>query len=129
MDEKFNEATHNRPEGDRPVDAPIVKIDIPSFIKQLKKEKAWDKNDRNSITVFKTDKMRVVLLAMHRKAEMSTERPENVLTVQVIKGKLRISTKDDSKEITNEEMLALHEGIDYKIKALKKSIFLLTVAG
>ena len=128
MDEKFNDATRNRPEGERPVDAPMVKIDIPSFTRQIKKEKAWEKNDRNSITVFKTGKMRVVLVAMHKKAEMSTERPENVLTIQVIKGKLRVETKDDSKEITDEEMLALHEGIDYKIKAVKKSLFILTIA-
>ena len=33
MEEKYNEATINRPEGDRPVDAPVVLIDIPDFIK------------------------------------------------------------------------------------------------
>ena len=58
MDEKFNEATKNRPAGDRLLDSPVVLMDIPTFIKQLRNEKAWEENDRNSITVFKTGKMR-----------------------------------------------------------------------
>ncbi len=52
------DSTHNRPEGDRKIDSPVLLIDIPSFIKQVKDEKAWGKNDRNAITVFKADKMR-----------------------------------------------------------------------
>ncbi|MGI8584377.1 MAG: hypothetical protein ACR2KX_19465, partial [Chitinophagaceae bacterium] len=83
MEERHNEATINRPEGDRPVDAPVVLVDIPDLIKQLKKEKAWDKNDRNAITVFKSDKLRIVLVAMHKKAEMTTEHPENIFSLQV----------------------------------------------
>ena len=39
MDEKYNESTINRPEGERLVDAPVVQIDIPGFIKRIKREK------------------------------------------------------------------------------------------
>ena len=38
MKEKFNEATFNRPEGDRPIDSPLLTIDLPSLIKQIKNE-------------------------------------------------------------------------------------------
>src|SRR5665811_197911 len=127
MEEKYNEATINRPEGDRPVDAPVVLIDIPDFIKQLKKEKAWDKNDRNAITVFKNDKMRVILVAMHKKAEMTTEHPENIFSLQVIDGKVKLHTSEKIIEVREEQLFVLHANIPYKVEALKKSIFLLTV--
>jgi quercetin dioxygenase-like cupin family protein len=127
MEEKYNEATINRPEGDRPVDAPVVLIDIPDFIKQLKKEKAWDKNDRNAITVFKSDKMRVILVAMHKKAEMTTEHPENIFSLQVIDGKVKLHTSEKTIEVREEQLFVLHANIPYKVEALKKSIFLLTV--
>lgn len=39
MEVKFNTATIHRPEGDRLIDAPLVTIDLVSFIKQVKKEK------------------------------------------------------------------------------------------
>jgi quercetin dioxygenase-like cupin family protein len=127
MEERHNESTINRPEGERPVDAPIVKIDIPDFIKRIKKEKAWDKNDRNAITVFKSDKMRIVLVAMKKKAEMTTERPENIFSLQVIDGKVKLHTAEKKIEVREDEMFVLHANIPYKIEALKKSIFLLTV--
>ena len=127
MEEKFNEATINRPEGDRPVDAPLLSVNIPDLIKQIKKEKAWDKNDRNAITVFKSDKMRIILVAMHKKAEMTTERPENIFSLQVLDGKLKLHTDVKTIDVREEELFVLHANIAYKIEAVKKSIFLLTV--
>ena len=127
MEERHNEATTNRPEGERPIDAPLVLVNIPEFIKKIKKEKAWDKNDRNAITVFKSDKLRIILVAMHKKAEMTTERPENIFSVQVISGKVKLDTAGKSFDVSEEDLLVLHPNITYKIVALRKSVFLMTV--
>ncbi|MDQ6755702.1 MAG: hypothetical protein M3004_02090 [Bacteroidota bacterium] len=127
MEEKHNESTINRPEGERPVDAPFVIVNIPEFIKKIKKEKAWDKNDRNAITVFKSDRMRIVLVAMRKKAEMTTERPENIFSVQMIEGKVKLHTDVKTIEVREEDLFILHANIPYKIEAVKKCIFLLTV--
>lgn len=127
MDEKFNEATKNRPAGDRLVDSPVVLMDIPSFIKQLKSEKAWDENDRNSITVFKTGKMRIVIVALHKNAEMTTDHPDNVFSLQVIEGKIKLFANNDTVEVRKEQVIALHDKISYRVQALKKSVFLLTL--
>jgi quercetin dioxygenase-like cupin family protein len=127
MEETHNESTKNRPEGDRLVDAPVVTVNIPEFIKKLKKEKAWDKNDRNAITVFKSDKMRIILVAMHKKAVMTTEHPENIFSVQVLDGKLRLQTIEKKFDVRSEEIFVLHAHIPYEIHALKRSVFLLTL--
>lgn len=129
MEEKHNESTINRPEGDRPVDAPQVLIDIDSYIKQIKGEKAWDKNDRNSITVFKSDKLSIILGALHKNAVMQTERPENIFSIQVIKGKIKLNANNKTTVIEEEQVFVLHENIPYKIEAVKKTYFLLTVIG
>jgi hypothetical protein len=127
MEVKYNEATINRPEGDRPIDSPAVVIDLPSFIEQIKSEKAWEENDRNSITVFKSSKMRIIVGAMHKNAEMQTEHPDNILSVQVIKGRLKVHTNENVIEVEKDQILALHEHIPYKIEAAKKTTFILTV--
>jgi hypothetical protein len=124
---RYNEATINRPEGDRALDAPVVLADIPTFIKQLKSEKAWEEGDRNSITLFKNGRMRIVLVAMHKHAEMTTERPENIFSIQVLNGRLQIETTNGSIDAYEEQLVALHKNIDYKITAVKKSVFLLTI--
>jgi len=53
MDEKFNDATKQRPQGERIMDASLVTIDLHNFIKQIREEKAWKDSDRNAITVLK----------------------------------------------------------------------------
>jgi hypothetical protein len=127
MEEKYNESTINRPEGERPVDAPVVVVNIPEYIKKIKKEKAWDENDRNAITVFKSDKLRIILVAMHKKAEMTTERPENIFSLQVLDGRVRLHSPEKIIKVEEDELFVLHANIPYKIEAVKKSIFLLTV--
>ncbi len=127
MDVKYNESTINRPEGERPINAPLVLVDIPTYIEQLKSEKAWEENDRNAITVFKSDKLRIVIVALHKNAEMHTERPEHILSIQMIKGKIKVYTDDKTTVAEDDQLFVLHENIPYKVQAVKKSIFLLTV--
>ncbi len=127
MEEKYIEATFNRPAGERTLDAEVLLIDIPFFCDQIKNEKTWKENDRNSITVFKTDKLRIVLVAMHTDAEMHTQHPENILSLQVIEGTVKLSTKQKSIEIKKGQLLMLHEQIPYSLQASEEVIFLLTI--
>jgi quercetin dioxygenase-like cupin family protein len=127
MEERHNESTINRPEGERAVDAPVVVVNIPEFIKKIKKEKAWDKNDRNAITVFKSDKLRIILVALHKKAEMTTEHPENIFSLQVLDGKVKLHSSEKTVEIREDDLFVLHANIPYKIEAVKRSVFLLTI--
>src|SRR5690349_10393143 len=110
MEEKFNEATHLRPEGDRAMDATLVSIDLPLFVKQIKQESSWKNNDRNAITVFKTNGMRLVLIALHAGAEMKTHTADGIISVQVIDGRMKFSADKRCVELNTGQMLALHNG-------------------
>lgn len=127
MEEKFNEATPNRPEGDRTMDAPLVLIDLPDFMKQIKEEDAWHKSDKNAITVFKTEKMRIVLIALHTNAELKPHKADGIISVQVLEGTINFSTDQQSYDLKKGQMVTLHENIMYQVKALEESMFLLTM--
>lgn len=127
MENSSIDATNNRPEGERKIDSPVLVIDIPRFVSQIKDETTWEERNRNAITVFKTQSMRIVLVALHKDARMETQRPENVFSLQVLKGKVIVKTDFTTTEVDKEMMVALHDKISYTITALKKSIFLLTV--
>jgi mannose-6-phosphate isomerase class I len=127
MENKDIESTHNRPAGERMIDASQLLIDIPSLIKQIRGEKQWKKSDRNSITVLKSDKMRIVLTALRKNAEMKTDHPENVLSLHLIDGKISFKAGAENLEIESGQIVALHEQVPYTIKALKKATMLLTI--
>lgn len=125
--EKFNEATPQRPEGDRPLDAPMVTIDLPSFMEQIKREPSWKDSDRNAITVFKTDGLRIVLIALHAGAEMIRHTADGIISVQVLEGQITFRTEQESVELHKGQMLALHAGIPHSVLAREESVFLLTL--
>ena len=52
MEIKKNDATLNRPEGERVLDASYVMVDIRSYVDQLHREESYSKNGKNGITVL-----------------------------------------------------------------------------
>ncbi len=127
MDEKYNESTPQRPEGDRSVDAALVSIDLPLFIEQIKQESAWKDSDRNAITVFKTNGLCIVLIALHEGAEMARHTANGIISVQVLEGQIQFNTDSQSYKLNKGQMLALHERIPHSVRAIKETIFLLTL--
>lgn len=127
MNQKFNEATIMRPQGNRLIDSSLLTIDPFLFIKQIRKEKPWKDSGRNAITVFKTNGMSIVLIALHKGAEMIKHTAEGVISVQVLKGEMTFNTDNESIELTKGQILVLHKGISHSVLAKKKTFFLLTV--
>ena len=126
MEIKNNEATDLRPEGDRVIDAPLVGIDILEFTKQLKAEATWQTSDSNAITVFKTDGMCIVLIALHDEAVMKRHTADGIISVQVLEGEINFSTDNESLVLGPSDMIALHAKWPHSVKAIKESVFLLT---
>jgi quercetin dioxygenase-like cupin family protein len=125
MEIKRNEATLNRPGGDRVIDAPYVFMDIPEFVRQLKDEEAWEKNDRNGITVFKTDNLTTVVTCLHKEAVIKDNKVDGLFQVQVFDGKIRITTDDGDTEMKEGDMIIFHPNVSHSIEALKKSTLVL----
>jgi hypothetical protein len=126
MENKRNEATLNRPEGDRVIDAPYVFVNIPDFIRQLKSEDAWQKNDRNSITVFKTGRVTMVLTCLHAKAVLKNNLVDGIFTIQVLEGIIRVTTPDGDIDMQTNQVMAFHQLVDHSIVAQMDSVLLLT---
>lgn len=125
MEIKFNKATTQRLE-DHILDAPLVPIDVPAFIEQLKQESTWKESDRNSITVFKTNGLCIQLIALHKGAEMPAHLADGIISMLVLEGQIKFTTGLQTLELDKGQMLALHENIPHSVTALKESVFLLT---
>lgn len=127
MENKSNEATPQRPEGDRMLDAPVVEMDLNKLVLQIKSETAWEEADHNAITIFKSDLMRIVLMGMNKNAELKTHTAKGTISVQVIAGKINFTANDNTVSMEAGQMLVLHEKIPHSVLALTESFFLLTL--
>jgi quercetin dioxygenase-like cupin family protein len=105
-----------------------VNIDIAGFSRQLKNEEAWNNSDRNAITVYKTNGLRIVLVALHEGAVIAKHTAGGIISVQVLEGEIEFTTDEQSVMLKKEQMIALHKGLPHSVTALKESVFLLTLA-
>lgn len=128
MPGKSNDSTPKRPEGERALDASLVTVNLPFYINQIKKEASWKEGDRNAITLFKSDNLRLVLIALRPEAEMSTHTSPGVLHIQVIEGQIRFITDQQIVELNKNQMLVSHEGIPHRVKAESEAVFLLSIS-
>ena len=128
MEQKQNESTELRPEGARVMDAPLVTMNVNDFIRQIKDESAWEKNDRNAMAIYKTEGMRIVLIALHEDAIMEKHTANGIISLQVLEGEINFNSAGQSVSVKKGEMIALHKGLPHSVAAVKESVFLLTIA-
>lgn len=125
---KSNVATAQRPEGGRPLDAPLITMNLPAIQQQIKQEENWKNSDRNAITLLKTDGMRIVLIALRKGAEMKKHLAPGPISVQVISGHITFGTDLQTEELTEGKMLSLYAQVPHYLIAREESVFLLTIA-
>jgi quercetin dioxygenase-like cupin family protein len=129
MTEKYNDPTPNRPGAEHIIDASSVAIDLPAYIAQIKQEHAWLHSDRNSITVFKTEGMSIVVGGLHKNSELPRHVAPGIMSIQVLEGLLQVNTDELSATLSEWQMITLHKGSHYRAIAAEETIYLLTVTG
>lgn len=122
------DATPQRPAGHRLLDAPLVVLNLPALLTQLRQEPAWQNGDRNSITAYKTDGLRIVLLALRAGAELKTHTAPGTISVQVLEGQLSFTAGPQTDTLKSGQMLVLHAGLAHSVAAMTDAVFLLTLA-
>lgn len=128
MEEKSNEATPLRPAGDRVLNAPLVEMDLNESIRLIKSETTWAESDKNSVTLFKSETMRIVLVGLREYAELPPHKTNGVISVQVIEGKIAFTAEQQTAHLERGQMIALQANITHGVKALSEAFFLLTLA-
>jgi quercetin dioxygenase-like cupin family protein len=129
MEEPINETAVERNGKQRIIDATMVHVNLPHFVKQIKEEEAWQKNDRNAITLLKTNFLRIVLIALHKGAMLKKHTVPQMLSVQVLEGKMQFITDVQTIELVAGDMIALYDGIAHTVVATEETVFLLTLTG
>ncbi|MDQ8143273.1 cupin domain-containing protein [Chryseobacterium sp. CFS15] len=127
MELKSNDATPLRPEGDRILDCKVVEMNLNDFIEQIKSEVTWKESDRNSITIYKSQVMTIVLVGLHEKAELKPHKANGLATIQVLEGRIDFMSEQQSLKMEKGQVIALKEDIKHSVLALTDSFFLLTL--
>lgn len=126
MENKSNDNTPLRPEGNRVLNGTIVDMNLNEMVLQVKNETTWKNSDRNAITIFKSEALTIVLVGLKEHAALKPHHSNGAITVQVLEGKINFQADQKTILIEKGQMIALKEKIEHSVVAIEDSFFLLT---
>lgn len=128
MEIKSHESTSQKSDGNKALNAQLVEMDLNKYIAQIRNEATWKNSDRNAVTIFKSETMRIVLMGLHKNAALKPHKANGVISVQVLEGKINFVTEQQTSLVEKGQMITLQENITHSVLALTETFFLLTLA-
>ena len=113
---------------ERFLDAPLLSFDLPNIVEKIKNQENWKMGERDAITLVKSDFMRIVLIALHEQSEINFHESGNMISLQLLEGKVNFQTKKQSVMLGKGSLLTFHEDMKHTLIAVEESVFLLIVA-
>ena len=103
-------------------------FDLPGLIKKMKNSHAWAKGELNAMILLKNPFKQIVLTALHEGTAINSFQSNDSITFQIIEGKLKFHTQEESVTLEKFQLLTLHENIKYSLTSKEETVFLLTIA-
>ncbi len=117
------------PGSERPLHGPLQMFDLGAEVGRLMEEGAWQRGQRNSITLRKGEGMNVVLLVMKAGDKIEEHAAPGPLSLSVREGRIRFMVAEEVAEAGPEALLTCDAGVRHKVEALSDAVCLLTIAG
>jgi quercetin dioxygenase-like cupin family protein len=105
----------------------IAHFDLLKEITDSEHKKTWPAG-LYSKTLFKKHDLRVVLISMQNAAHMKEHHADGTLSIQVLKGRLRVSVNGKPHDLSPGTLFTLGHSIRHDVEAKEDSAFLLTIS-
>jgi len=103
-------------------------FDLPTLVKEIKKSRAFEKGELNSMTLLKSPEKQIVLTALHEGTEINSFQANDSITFQIIEGKLVFYANKESVTLEMGQMMTVQEKVKYSLTTWEDTVFLLTIA-
>src|SRR5579864_412939 len=108
---------------------PLLQIDLDQELQQLRREDSRQRETgRSSKTLAKYPDFRIVLILMKSGTEMRQHRAEGRISIQQLKGQVRIHLANREVTLSTGHLLVLDCGVLHDVEALEESALLLTIS-
>jgi quercetin dioxygenase-like cupin family protein len=108
---------------------PLLEIGLERELKQLRRADSWQRETgRSSKTLAKYPDFRIVLILMKSGTRMRQHRAEGRISIQQLKGRLRIHLAERNLDLSAGHLLVLDCGVLHDVEALEESALLLTIS-
>jgi quercetin dioxygenase-like cupin family protein len=128
MKKKENDATSARPLGQRVINDTMVELNLTELINQIKTEDNWQTKGHNSITAYKSENLRIVVIGLKAGFEIKTHTANAEISVQVLEGKMNFTANQETRQLVKGQLITLQKLIPHSVVAIDETFFLLSLA-
>jgi len=105
----------------------MAHFDLAQEIADATSKKPWPSGQYAKM-LFKKHDLRIVLITMEPGAHMKEHHADGTISVQVLKGKIRMNVGGKAHELTAGNLFTLGASIRHDVEAVDDSAFLLTIS-
>jgi quercetin dioxygenase-like cupin family protein len=105
----------------------IAQFDLTNEMADSERKKPWP-SGIHAKTLFKKHDLRVVLISMQNAAHMNEHHADGTLSIQVLKGQIRVSVNGKPHDLPTGSLFTLGHSIRHDVEAKGDSAFLLTIS-
>jgi quercetin dioxygenase-like cupin family protein len=105
----------------------IAQFDLHKEMAGSEQKKPWP-SGIYAKTLFKKHDLRVVLISMQNAAHMKEHHADGTLSIQVLKGQIRVSVNGKPHDLSTGSLFTLGHSIRHDVEAKSDSAFLLTIS-
>jgi quercetin dioxygenase-like cupin family protein len=117
------------PGSERPLHGPLQMFDLGAEVGLRMEEGAWQREQRNSITLRKGERMNVVLFVMKAGDRIEEHVAPGPSSLSVREERIRFMVAEEVVEAGSDTLLTCDAGVGHKVEALSDAVCLLTIAG
>ncbi len=114
---------------DRPVEVPLLHLQLREQLDRLRQEPTWRASGRNAITLAKEPALRVVLMLLGKGTKISEHQAAGPLTFHVLSGSVTFRAGARAERLGSGELIVLESAVAHEVEALEESACLLTLTG
>lgn len=106
---------------------PVLSIDLPASILELKRE-GTPSGSRNAMTLVKHKDFRVVLSVMKAGTKLARHTVRGTVLIEVLSGNVRIGILDATLDATAGQIISLDPNLPHEVQAAEDTTLLITIA-
>lgn len=105
----------------------LAQFDLARELADSERKKPWH-HGMHAKMLFKKADFRTVLVSMENAAKMKEHHADGTVSIQVLKGRIRVGVEGKTYELPAGNLLTLGASIKHEVEAMVDSAFLLTIS-
>lgn len=111
----------------RLIDLLSVNINLFDLINNMKGSLVTSSKKLKSVILINRSDKKILITALLDKTEISSFQSDESVTIQLLEGKLRLHTREESVILNKDHFITITEKVKYQLTSLEETVFLLTI--